>query len=115
MTIKRTVVAALAGAAVAGVLAGCAAATTPASGSSVSPSSTSPMQQAAEANPPGDIPDNQAFVLYTAADHSFTMKYPEGWARTDSGAGVVFSDKFNSITVAPTTGSTNPPRITHAR
>jgi hypothetical protein len=108
MTSKRTVLAALAGAAVVGVLSGCGAATNPAAGSSASQPSASPTQQAAESNPPGDIPDNQAFVLYTAADGSFTMKYPEGWARTDAGATVVFSDKFNSVTVAPHNGFYQP-------
>jgi hypothetical protein len=108
MTGKRTVLAALAGAAVVGVLSGCGATTNPAAGSSASQPSASPTQQAAESNPPGDIPDNQAFVLYTAADGSFTMKYPEGWARTDAGATVVFSDKFNSITVAPHNGFYQP-------
>jgi hypothetical protein len=108
MTSKRTVLAALAGAAVVGVLSGCGATTNPAAGSSASQPSASPTQQAAETNPAGDIPDNQAFVLYTAADGSFTMKYPEGWARTDAGADVVFSDKFNSITVAPHNGFYQP-------
>jgi hypothetical protein len=108
MTSKRTALAALAGAAVVGVLSGCGATTNPAAGSSASQPSASPTQQAAESNPPGDIPDNQAFVLYTAADGSFTMKYPEGWARTDAGATVMFSDKFNSVTVAPHNGFYQP-------
>ena len=108
MTSKRTVLAALASAAMVAVLSGCGTTTNPAAGSSASPPSSSPTQQAAESNPPGDIPDNQAFVLYTAADHSFTMKYPEGWARTDSGSNVMFSDKFNSITVASHNGFYQP-------
>ena len=108
MTSKRTVLAALVGAAMVAVLSGCGITTNPAAGSSASQPSSSPTQQAAESNPPGDIPDNQAFVLYTAADHSFTMKYPEGWARTDSGADVMFSDKFNSITVASHNGFYQP-------
>ena len=108
MTSKRTVLAALVGAAMVAVLSGCGITTNPAAGSSARQPSSSPTQQAAESNPPGDIPDNQAFVLYTAADHSFTMKYPEGWARTDSGANVTFTDKFNSITVAPRDGFYQP-------
>lgn len=108
MTSKRIVLAALASVAVVGLLSGCGAATNPASGSSANQPPSSPTQQAADSNPPGDIPDNQAFVLYSAADHSFTMKYPEGWARTDSGAHVVFSDKFNNITVAPHNGFYQP-------
>jgi hypothetical protein len=108
MTNTRTVLAALVSAAVMGLVSGCGAATNPAFGSTASRPSSSPTQQAAESNPPGDIPDNQAFVLYTAADHSFTMKYPEGWARTDLGANVVFTDKFNNITVAPHNGFYRP-------
>ena len=55
--------------------------------------------QAVETNAPGDIPDNQAFVRYTGA--GFTLSIPEGWTRTDtqSPAGVVFSDKYNRITI----------------
>ena len=51
-----------------------------------------------ETNPPGDIPDNQAFVPYTGA--GFTVTIPEGWARSSSGSSVVFSDKYNSITIS---------------
>ncbi len=63
-----------------------------------------------ESNPPGDIPDNQAFVAYSGP--GFTVTIPEGWARSSSGSSAVFSDKYNFITVtaagavqAPTTAS----------
>jgi hypothetical protein len=108
MTSKRTVLAALASAAVVGLLSGCGGTTSPAAGSAASQPSSSPTSQVAESNPPGDIPDNQAFVVFTAADRSYTMKYPEGWARTDSGPNVVFSDNFNSITLAPRDGFYQP-------
>lgn len=51
-----------------------------------------------ETNPPGDIPDNQAFVPYTGT--GFTVTIPEGWARSSAGSSVVFSDKYNSVTIA---------------
>jgi hypothetical protein len=51
-----------------------------------------------EANPPGDIPDNQAFVAYTGS--GFTVTIPEGWARSSAGSSVVFSDKYNNITIS---------------
>lgn len=105
---SRVIRAVAGGAAVVGVLAGCAATTSPAGEQSTRPPSTGPTSQVAESNPPGDIPDNQAFVAYTAADQSYTVKYPEGWARTDSGATVVFSDKYNSMTVAPHNGFYQP-------
>ena len=102
MTTHTSAAAAVAGAAVlVSVLGGCGAATQPAPGTATS-------QVAAEANPPGDIPDNQAFVLYTAADHSYTVKYPEGWAQTSSGAEVTFSDKFNSMTLTDQNGFYQP-------
>jgi hypothetical protein len=52
----------------------------------------------AEKNPPGDIPDNQAFVDYRSA-LGFSIKVPEGWARSENPAGVRFSDKYNVVTV----------------
>lgn len=57
-------------------------------------------QPAGDANTVGDIPDNQAFVVYTPTDQPFTVTVPEGWARTDVAGGVEFSDKLNSITIA---------------
>ncbi|MFM0197843.1 hypothetical protein PQQ65_32615 [Paraburkholderia strydomiana] len=55
-----------------------------------------------EKNPPGDIPDTQVFVTYTSPS-GFSLKVPEGWARTDHHDGASFSDKYNalSVTVAP--------------
>ncbi|TGB08497.1 hypothetical protein [Streptomyces sp. MZ04] len=68
-----------------------------------------------ESNPPGDIPDNQAFVAYQpsgGAFTAFTVKVPEGWARTSQGSTTVFTDKLNRVQIsaaaasnAPTTGS----------
>ncbi|MFI8793239.1 hypothetical protein [Streptomyces sp. NPDC055105] len=67
-----------------------------------------------ESNPPGDIPDNQVYVVFRPARgfSSFTVKVPEGWARTEKGPATVFTDKLNTVrvtttstTAAPTTGS----------
>ncbi|MFE2301125.1 hypothetical protein ACFXAW_23435 [Streptomyces sp. NPDC059445] len=68
-----------------------------------------------ESNPPGDIPDNQAYVAYRPTGGTFTgftVKVPEGWARTAQGDTTVFTDKLNTITItaapassAPTTAS----------
>lgn len=54
---------------------------------------------ATEKNPPGDIPDNQAFVDYTSP-LSFSIKVPEGWARREQASNVVFSDNsdVNAVT-----------------
>lgn len=66
---------------------------------------------APEKNPPGDIPDNQVFVIYNAPD-GFSMKVPEGWSRTASDHSVRFFDKYDEIdaslgaaTAAPTVAS----------
>ncbi len=57
-----------------------------------------------EVNPPGDIPDTQAFVAFTPAGGGYTISVPEGWARTDAEATTTFTDKYNSavITLAAT-------------
>jgi hypothetical protein len=66
----------------------------------------------AEKNPPGDIPDTQVFIDYTAPS-GFTMKVPEGWARSDHADGASFVDKLDGVVVsvakaaaAPTVDST---------
>jgi len=51
---------------------------------------------AVEDNPPGDIPDNQAFVAYKAPT-GFTVKIPEGWARVEGDSSTSFTDKLNTI------------------
>jgi hypothetical protein len=55
-----------------------------------------------EKNPPGDIPDTQAFVIYRSPA-GFSLQVPEGWARKERGDGATFSDKYNivEISVAP--------------
>jgi hypothetical protein len=65
---------------------------------------------AAEKNPPGDIPDDQVFVPYTSAAGGYSLKVPEGWARSEKGTDVGFIDKFDGVAVfidavatAPTT------------
>nr|WP_210341771.1 hypothetical protein [Rhizobium setariae] len=50
----------------------------------------------AEKNPPGDIPDTQVFIDYTSK-LGFTMKVPEGWARSDKPDGASFVDKLDGV------------------
>src|SRR5436190_6015027 len=52
-----------------------------------------------EVNPPGDIPDNQAFVRFSPARAPFSVKVPEGWSRTGGGSSVTFAANLNSVTV----------------
>jgi hypothetical protein len=51
----------------------------------------------AESNPPGDIPDNLAFVPYRNAAGHYRFVHPEGWAQRVRGASVQFSDKLNGV------------------
>jgi hypothetical protein len=70
-----------------------------ASGSSAAGSSAAPNPNAPEINSAGDIPDNQVFVPYTQPGGSFLVKVPQGWARSDAGSAVVFTDKLNSVRI----------------
>ena len=53
----------------------------------------------AETNPPGDIPDNQAFVAYVVPG-GFSVKVPEGWSRVSTASSAEFTDKLNTIRVS---------------
>ncbi len=69
-----------------------------------------PAQQqplAPETNPPGDIPDTQAFVTYTSPQ-GFHLEVPEGWARSENGQGVHFADKYGSVDVQVSTAQNAP-------
>src|SRR5689334_21665894 len=54
---------------------------------------------AAENDPAGDIPDNQAFVPYRSDGGGFELKVPEGWARSDGTDAVTLTDRLNTIQV----------------
>ncbi len=53
---------------------------------------------APEKNPPGDIPDSQVFVTFKSPA-GFSVKVPEGWARTERKNGARFADKFNTVDI----------------
>lgn len=61
------------------------------------PTSEQPIKP--ERNPPGDIPDNQAFITYQSP-LGFSIKVPEGWARRDAANGAAFNDKYNTIVLS---------------
>ncbi|MEU1032173.1 hypothetical protein ABZ402_26255 [Streptomyces mirabilis] len=61
-----------------------------------------------ESNPPGDIPDNQAYVVFRPSGGAFTVKVPEGWARTGQGGATVFTDKLNRVEIATASASSAP-------
>src|SRR3954471_10097038 len=91
---KRTALAA--GAAIVAIgAAGCGASSSSRGGQA----STTPVANAPEVNPAGDIPDNQAYVAYAPPGGGFTVKVPEGWSRSATAGAVVFTDKLNAIRI----------------
>ena len=77
-----------------------------ANGAAAVPSAESPV--APEVNPPGDIPDTQAFVPYSSASSGYSIEVPEGWARTGDGASVTFVSKLNGVRVEVVPATTPP-------
>ena len=67
-----------------------------------------------ESNPPGDIPDNLAFVTYRNRAGHYSFTHPEGWARTGNGVRVRFTDKLNGVT-AESLAATSAPTVADAR
>ena len=63
---------------------------------------------APEKNPPGDIPDSQAFVVYVS-QAGYTVQVPEGWARTEAAGNVAFVDKLDGLSVTLTPTQAAPP------
>ncbi len=61
---------------------------------------------APEKNPPGDIPDTQSFIIYKT--DSYSLKVPEGWARTVTGSSVSFASKLDGVSVSLTPATTAP-------
>ena len=114
MSASRTVALVLATLAAAGCSSSGPTTATPTSTTQVTtPSPTAsavPGQSAvpAEKNPPGDIPDNLAFVPYTNASGHYRFTHPEGWAESVNGARVLFTDKLNGVTAEPGTATSAP-------
>ncbi|MFN2604133.1 MAG: hypothetical protein ABR582_15445 [Gemmatimonadaceae bacterium] len=63
---------------------------------------------APEVNPPGDIPDSQAFVKYRSAVGGYELDVPEGWARTENGPDVSFVSKYDGVRVSVSNATTAP-------
>src|SRR5256885_14044074 len=84
------------------------------SSSSSSSSSQAPNPNAPEHSPPGDIPDNQAFVRYAPPGAGYSVKVPEGWSRTRAGGAVSFTDKLNTIRLERRAAS-GTPTVSRAR
>lgn len=84
-----------AGSAPAGGPTSSSAPTAPGASSPTAGSSQTPVP--VESNPPGDIPDNLAFVPYSSSAGGYSFTHPEGWAQSEDGASVLFTDKLNSV------------------
>ena len=85
------------------------------SGAQQTPPAPLPARQAPLAplkNPPGDIPDDQAFIDYRSP-LGFMLKTPEGWSRREQPNGVTFSDRYGSIGIE-ISPATAPPTIATA-
>jgi hypothetical protein len=54
---------------------------------------------ATESNPPGDIPDNTAYVAFRSPTGLYEVKVPEGWARTGLATGASYTDKLDTVRV----------------
>src|SRR4051812_43615247 len=94
MTSMRTTLAAAA-AALVFVAAGCGGG----GSSSGTTAQSTPGPNAPENSPPGDIPDNQAYVAYSPPGAGYAVKVPEGWSRITAHGATTFTDKLNSITM----------------
>ncbi|MDX6678953.1 MAG: hypothetical protein QOE31_3005 [Solirubrobacteraceae bacterium] len=92
----RSVVAAVAAALALGV-AGCGGSSSPSNPPAAGSKARTVDPNGPEVSPAGDIPDNQAYVAYSPPGAGYSVKVPEGWARTTSGGVTSFTDKLNRI------------------
>lgn len=96
------------------VLSACSGGPAPASqagttaGPAASAPASGPPSPATESNPAGDIPDNQAYVDFVPPGGGFSVKIPEGWASSTSGATTTFSDKLDQVQVTAAKTATVP-------
>lgn len=111
MSLRKHVGLVLAPLMAAAVLAGCGGGSSGNNGSQKPSKPVNP--NAAEKSPPGDIPDNQAFVRYSPPGGGYSVEVPEGWARTSTGKAVVFTDKLNSVRMesTPAAGAPSPSQV----
>ncbi len=94
----------------AAIVAGCGGSSTPTANGKARSQSIDP--NAPEVVAPGDIPDTQVFVTYTAAGYSF--KVPEGWSQSVDGATTTFTDHYNTV-VASSSSTGAAPTISGVR
>lgn len=101
--VKKRLMVALLILALGALVAGCG------SGVSAEGPQTTAASSDAESAATGDIPDNQAFLVYTNKAAGYSIRYPEGWARTGGGGDLTFSEKANVIHVVVKPGAAKSP------
>jgi len=87
--------------------AGCGKAPAAAEGAPASSAAT--QEQLPEPNSlVGDIPDTQVFVMYMSKVGKYSIEAPEGWARTENGGNVKFTDHFDGEEVSLSASAATP-------
>jgi len=74
---------------------------TPTAAPPVTPGGSGQAAVPVEKNPPGDIPDNVAYIPYTNTAGKYSFTHPEGWAEATKGTSVTFTDKLNGVQANP--------------
>jgi hypothetical protein len=108
---RATVICALSAIATLAISAcGSSSSNSPPSATSQTTSTKAVNPNAKEKPPPGDIPDSTQFVRFSVPAAGFSLRVPEGWARTGSGAKLTFTSNLNTVSVEGTsaTGSASP-------
>jgi hypothetical protein len=67
--------------------------------------SAGPLSAEAQSAATGDIPDNQVFLTFSNRGAGYSIKYPEGWARTGPARDVTFQDKNNIVHIVVSSGA----------
>lgn len=75
-----------------------ASSSTSGTSTSTSASTTTQAKSQKENLPPGDIPDNIAYVTFTSPD-GYAVKAPESFSRSTQGKATTFTDKLNTIAI----------------
>jgi hypothetical protein len=63
----------------------------------------------------GDIPDNQAFLVFRNRSAGYSIKYPEGWTTVGSGKDLKISDKNNVVHIVAGAGPAPTPPTASAQ
>jgi hypothetical protein len=84
-------------------------------GSSSSANNPGALSAEAKSAATGDIPDNQAFLVFRNRPAGYSIKYPEGWTKAGSGNDVKFQDKNNLVHIVVGSGAAPTPQTASAQ